>query len=315
VPKFSIITPLYNKEKDIKNTLLSVLDQSFKDFEVIVINDGSTDNSEEIVKSVSDKRIFLYTKKNEGVSKARNYGVEKASSNYIAFLDADDYWYPNHLENLDFLITKYPNNSWYASAYEKKRNNSLTTPMLSPIINNGGNWFGEVDDFFGNSLIDCLAWTSAVCMKKDFFISLIGFDITITNGAGEDTDLWLRAALKSLLIFSNTISARHNLDGSNRISNIPTLKRSYMNLDKYDEESKKNIFLKKYLDLNRYSFAIQHKLANDLDSFNNYFHKIDLKNLNNKQQFLLRQNRFVLILLIRLKNSLEKVGFRVSSFS
>ena len=102
--KFSIIIPLYNKEKDIKKTLKSVLNQSFEDFEIIIINDGSTDNSEEIVKSIIDKRIFLYTKNNEGVSIARNYGVEKATSGFIAFLDADDYWHPNHLENLHTLL-------------------------------------------------------------------------------------------------------------------------------------------------------------------------------------------------------------------
>ena len=63
--------------------------------------------------------------------------------------------------------------------------------MNSPILKKGDHWLGIVNDFFKNSLIDCLAWTSAVCMKKDFFESLDGFDYKITNGAGEDSDLWL----------------------------------------------------------------------------------------------------------------------------
>ena len=314
MPKLSIIIPLFNKEKDITKTLKSVIAQTFKDFELIIINDGSTDASEEVVKSVNDDRILLFSKQNEGVSKTRNFGVEKANTNFIVFLDADDYWYPFHLENIYSLISKYPSLSWYATAYEKKRNNKLTVAMNSPIMTLGEQWQGEVTNFFENSLIDCLAWTSAVCMKKDFFKSLNGFDITITHGAGEDTDLWLRAALQSPLAFSNLISARHNLDGSNRISNTPTLKRNYMNLEKYNNDAEQNTFLKKYLDLNRYSFAIQHKLANDKVSFGNYLKQIDLKNLNKKQQFLLKQNKTRLRLLFNIQAFIEKTGFRLSSF-
>ena len=314
MPKFSVIIPLYNKEKDIKKTLLSVLNQSFDDFEIIIINDGSTDNSEEIVKSVIDKRICLFTKKNEGVSIARNYGVEKATSNYVVFLDADDYWYANHLDNLNTLTIKFPNNMWFATAYEKKRNNNLTTPMVSPIMDKGKNWIGEVSSYFENCFLDCMAWTSAVCMKIEFFKTLNGFDISITHGAGEDTDLWLRAALKSPLVFSNTVTARHNLDGSNRISNTPTLKRVFMDLDKYEKLAIDNQNLKKYLDLNRYSFALQFKMSNDLESFRKYYQKIDLKNLNNKQQFLLKQNRFFLRILLKIKALFENKGIRLSSF-
>jgi len=314
VSKLSIIIPLYNKEKDIKKTLTSVIDQSFKDFEIIIIDDGSTDSSEEVVKSVNDQRILLYSKKNEGVSKTRNFGVEKATTNFIVFLDADDYWHPFHLDNLNSLITKFPNQSWYAVAYEKKRNEKLTVPMNSPIMKLGESWQGEISNFFENSLIDCLAWTSAVCMTKDFFKSLNGFDIAITHGAGEDTDLWLRAALQAPLAFSNLVSARHNLDGSNRISNTPTLKRNYMNLEKYEKDALLDPYLKKYLDLNRYSFAIQHKLANDKISFKRYLKNIDSKNLNKKQHFLLKQNKTTLRLLINFQAFIEKNGFRLSSF-
>ena len=314
MPKFSIVIPLYNKEKDIKETISCVLSQTHTDFEIIIINDGSTDTSEEIVKGFNDHRICLYSKKNQGVSIARNFGVDKANSEYIVFLDADDFWYPNHLENLFSLITKFPNHSWFATAYEKKHNNNLISHMVSPILKLSKDWKGEIENYFKNSLIDCLAWTSAVCMKKDFFISLNGFDQTITMGAGEDTDLWLRAALKSPLVFSNTISARHNLDGSNRISNTNTLKRNFMNLDKYKKESTYNFYLEKYLDLNRYSFAIQHKLADDVESFNKYREKINLNNLNKKQRFLLNQNKFVLKILVKFQVLLGKWGVRLSSF-
>ncbi len=312
--KFSVIIPLYNKEKDIKKTLESVLMQTFSEFEIVIVNDGSTDKSEEVVKAIDDPRIILYSKENEGVSKARNFGVEKATSNFVVFLDADDYWYPNHLKNISSLVIKFPNHFWYATAYEKKFHEDLTSPMVSPILKFPENWQGEIENYFENSLIDCVAWTSAVCMKKSFFNLLNGFDTTITLGAGEDTDLWLRAALKYRLVFSNSISARHNLDGTNRISNTPTLKRKYMDIDKYEEEAKKNNYLKKYLDLNRYSFAIQYKLAGDKDSFKKYIKNLDLNNLNKKQQFLLKQNKFVLKVLIYFQVLIGKFGLRLSSF-
>ena len=314
MPEFSVIIPLYNKEKDILNTLQSVLSQTFTNFEIIIVNDGSTDKSAEIVNTINDDRIKQYSKKNEGVSKARNYGVEKAQSPYIAFLDADDYWYPNHLEDINLLTDKFPESNWFLTAYEKKRTQSFTTSMQSPITQKEKGWTGIVSNYFENSLVDCLAWTSAVCMRKDFFLKLKGFDYTITNGAGEDTDLWLRAALISPPAFINRVSARHNLDGSNRISHTPTLNRVFMNLDKYEAQAKHNPNLKKYLDLNRFSFAIQHKLAGDSVSFTNYFKKIDLKNLTSKQRLLLRLPKFILKVLLKIQNVLERKGVRLTSF-
>ena len=125
--KFSIIIPLYNKEKDIEKTISSVLEQTFNDFEIIIVNDGSTDKSEEIVKGIKDERITIFSKKNEGVSSARNFGVKKPNTSFIAFLDGDDYWYPNHLENLFSIISKHPDHSWYAAAYDKKRSSKKNT--------------------------------------------------------------------------------------------------------------------------------------------------------------------------------------------
>lgn len=309
----SVIIPLYNKEKDIGRTLESLLAQTFSDFEVIIVNDGSTDESEREVKKFRDPRIRLFSKKNEGVALTRNYGVEKALSRHIVFLDADDYWYSFHLENLYSLISKFPHQSWYATAYEKKHHKKLTTPMISPIMEKD-NWSGIVEDYFKNSLIDALAWTSAVCMKKKFFQQLGGFDPTITNGAGEDIDLWLRAALVSPLVFSTRISARHNLDGTNRISHTPTKNRRFMNLNKYEEIAEGNHYLKQYLDINRFSFAMQHKMARDINSFDEYVSKIDMDNLNSKQRFLLKQPRIVLRALKRIQVLSELFGSRLTPY-
>src|SRR5699024_6424946 len=97
---FSIVIPLYNKELSITNTLQSVLNQTFTDFEVVIVNDGSTDNSVEKVEAFNDPRIRLIHQANAGVSAARNKGIEEANYDWISFLDADDLWMENHLSIL-----------------------------------------------------------------------------------------------------------------------------------------------------------------------------------------------------------------------
>ena len=108
-PFFSVVIPLFNKEHFIEKTIQSVLNQTLQDFEIIIINDGSTDASLEKVELINDDRISVFTTKNLGVSHARNYGIQKAKGHDIAFLDADDYWESEFLESIKGLIEKYPN--------------------------------------------------------------------------------------------------------------------------------------------------------------------------------------------------------------
>ena len=97
MPFFSVIIPLYNKENLIEQTISGLLDQSFTDFEVIIVNDGSTDNSLEKINHLIDNRFKIINQDNKGASFARNIGIENSNGNYIALLDADDYWNTNHL--------------------------------------------------------------------------------------------------------------------------------------------------------------------------------------------------------------------------
>ena len=102
---FSVIIPLYNKESFIEKTLECVLNQTFKDFEIIIVNDGSTDASLEKIKKFTDNRIKIFQQENQGVSVARNKGMEMAEGEYFCFLDADDEWKNDSLENLSpFLL-------------------------------------------------------------------------------------------------------------------------------------------------------------------------------------------------------------------
>ncbi|WP_276974283.1 glycosyltransferase family A protein, partial [Flavobacterium filum] len=117
-PFYSIIIPLYNKEKAIEKTLKSVFQQSFTDYEVLVINDGSTDKSEEKVKRFSDERLRLISTENRGVSQARNLGISESKGKLVAFLDADDYWFPNHLQSVFQLYQNFPEAGLLATNYQ-----------------------------------------------------------------------------------------------------------------------------------------------------------------------------------------------------
>ena len=311
MPSFSVIIPLYNKEENILNTVESVLNQSFKDFEVLIVNDGSTDSSLEKVSSIEDSRIVILSKTNEGVSKTRNYGVEHATSKYVAFLDGDDIWYPFHLENLHSLISQFPDHLWFANAYEKKYQKGSTFPMFSPLMKNL-NWQGAVDDFFANSYVDCLVCSSTVCMDNRFFKSLNGFDESITHG--EDIDLWIRAALDAPLIFSTKISATYNLLGMSRSNAISVENRNLIDLGSYKINEQNNTSLNKYLDLNRYALSIQYKQAGFQKEAKQYAQQIDKSNLNRKQQFLLGRSTSTLNVFFKFQELLRSLGIQLTAF-
>lgn len=117
---FSVVIPLYNKADTIERTIRSVWGQTYNDYELIVVNDGSTDGSLEVVKQLSKEADFvIIDKENGGVSSARNAGAKAASGRYIALLDGDDIWYPNHLEMLADAISKHPDVKFFGTGYEQ----------------------------------------------------------------------------------------------------------------------------------------------------------------------------------------------------
>ena len=119
--KFSVIIPLYNKAPYVRKALESVCAQTYRDYELIVINDGSTDNStivaDEYLKAIDGIDYKIINQTNAGVSAARNNGVAQAHADYLAFLDADDWWEPTYLERMAQLIEDYPDAGLYACNY------------------------------------------------------------------------------------------------------------------------------------------------------------------------------------------------------
>ena len=313
--QFSVVIPLYNKGAEIRATLNSVLAQTFEDFEIIVIDDGSTDHSPDVVRQFDDSRLRMISQHNQGVGPARNNGVDQAQSPYIAFLDADDYWYPDHLANLSLLIQDFPQAQWFATAYEKGFTPSLVKPIDSPLSAKPMGWKGPVNNYFAMAQKDAPAWTSAVCFRKDFFKTLGGFNPEITMGAGEDTDLWIRAALTEPLYWINSISARHQQFSSNRISHAPTLKRQFIDLDPYEHKAQHNPSLKVFLDLNRYSIGLKYQMAGDPSRAQRYFAAIDKTSLNIQQQILIKLPGIILRFGLWIQGFLARMGVRLSVFS
>lgn len=126
----SVIIPLYNGAKFIQRSINSVLNQTYQNFEIVVVNDGSTDHGPQIVAQWQHSSIKLISQKNSGVSIARNTGIKAAKGNIIAFLDADDEWLPNHLEVIHHLVERYPECGVFGTSYFFKRENeSLTLPV------------------------------------------------------------------------------------------------------------------------------------------------------------------------------------------
>lgn len=209
---FSIIIPLYNKAAYIQKAIHSVMSQTYQEFEVIVVDDGSTDKSLKMLQStiidlqVPEEKIRIIEQENQGVSSARNNGVKCAKYEYIAFLDADDWWEATYLEEMKKLIEDYRTAGIYGCGYYKVKNGNLIEGNVgvdSTFIS------GEIDYFkvYAKTMYMPLC-TSATVVRKDVFINLGGFKPKLK--AGEDFDLWVRivrrypvAILKKPLAFYN----------------------------------------------------------------------------------------------------------------
>lgn len=201
---FSIVIPLYNKCDSIIKALESIKNQVYRDFEVIIINDGSTDNSFQVVQDWIDllgkseqTKYTIFTHSNQGVSTARNTGVQKAQYDYIAFCDADDYWEINHLLNLSLLIDKYSDKvDMFSNAIKLEQNNLFIFPNLVPYEN----YFGIVDFFEVTSTSHGFVHTSSICVKKSVIVKNF-FPIDMKNF--EDVITWARIANNKGVAFSS----------------------------------------------------------------------------------------------------------------
>ncbi len=219
----SVVIPLYNKEQSITSTLQTVLKQTYQDFEIVIVNDGSTDYSVEEVAKVTDPRIRLIHQRNAGVSAARNRGIEEAKGEYIAFLDADDEWKPDYLKTQYELTQKYPECSIFACNYEFKDTQGKVTPTIIRKLTFKGE-DGILSNYF--EVASCShppLWTSAVMIKKNAIQSIGGFPVGIKSG--EDLLTWARLACKYHTAYTKISQAIYNLGEGYNKKNLPPRKQ------------------------------------------------------------------------------------------
>ncbi|WP_355662380.1 glycosyltransferase family 2 protein [Halomonas salifodinae] len=216
-PFFSVVIPVYNKEPHVHRALLSVLNQSFQDFELVAVCDPSSDNSEVEVYRVKDDRmkVLKRDKPGPGGYAARNEGIKHSAAEWVVFLDADDEWYPNHLENFKKCIEENPGEEFFASGYDivdidsrLNRRVSIETHGQSRRIN-----FLEylkVSPFF----------TSVVCLRKSLIVSSGLFPEGKMNRGG-DVDTWLRCIYQAGgYVWSNHVGAVYYRDTVNMVTRV-----------------------------------------------------------------------------------------------
>jgi glycosyltransferase involved in cell wall biosynthesis len=228
--KFSVIIPLYNKAPYIRKALESVLAQTYTDYELIIVDDGSTDGSFTIAKQFIDERLKikgtedevkgkensgaetngyklspinykLIRQANSGVSAARNAGVAQAHAEYIAFLDADDWWEPTYLERMAQLINDYPDAGLYASNYYYHKDGVNIIKVDIPT-----GYFNYPKEYFKNFAMP--VWTGATMISRKVYEETGGFPVGIK--LGEDFLLWAKIALHYPVAFLNEPLAYYN---------------------------------------------------------------------------------------------------------
>lgn len=206
----SVVIPLYNKEREILQSITSVLNQRVLPQEIIVVDDGSTDSSAEIVQGVNHPLIRLIRQQNMGVSAARNRGLKEAKGRYVALLDGDDRWREGYLEEILTLMDRWQGCGAYSTAFDIESEDSLT-PASTP------DSYGIVD-FFRESMRRYVLIPSSTTLDRELALKLGGFPVGMRMG--EDQYLWTLIARNSQISFSPKREVIYSRSASNRSASI-----------------------------------------------------------------------------------------------
>lgn len=302
---FSIIIPLYNKTNHILEALSSVQDQNYDSWECIVVNDGSTDDGAQKVRSLNDNRIRCIDQNNQGVGSARNKAAREAKNEYLAFLDADDRWEPCHLETLAHLIQQYPKALLYFTYYNFERNGKRILARWNALPSQST---GIVPNYFRSILNgDQLAMTSASAISRITFNSVGGFDIH--QRTYEDQSLWAELAMRGPIAFSRKLTAFYKLDTEEMLTSPrPLLKEVpfITNLQKALDQNEIHLEWRNDVKGIIASNLLGHAGANVLASRPDLAHKF----LADPRTALFPKRRFYWKIMATLPNGLAKYIFR-----
>ena len=212
-PIFSVIVPLYNKEREVESTLRSVLAQTYQPLEIVVVDDGSTDRSAEIVESLGSPLIRLIRQSNAGECAARNRAMSEARGEWFALLDADDEWKPEFLEEVAAMIEEWPDCGIYSTAFD----------IVSPTGRVRGNCptqRGVVENFWRESMTRYVTIPSATVLSHKAVEQLGGFPEGMKMGG--DQWMWIKLASHYGVCFSPRALCDYSMVASNRSGAIYT---------------------------------------------------------------------------------------------
>jgi glycosyltransferase involved in cell wall biosynthesis len=212
-PVFSVVIPLYNRASSIANTIASVTAQSFRDFEIIVVDDGSTDHPESVIRSLDDPRIRYCYQENGGGGSARNRGMTESRGRFIAFLDSDDYFMPGKLEKVIEVLDDTPNCVWYSYVNVDRGVGRYWVRPSRPI--------GATEDvgeylFVRNELIQ----TSTIVLPREFALA-VKFDPTLRKGQDLDFCLRLQRAGATFRMIEEPLAIWVDVSEAGRTSRVP----------------------------------------------------------------------------------------------
>lgn len=239
----SIIIPLYNKQQSVAATLACVKAQTYSEFECIIVDDGSTDDSVNVVRReiADDNRFLLFRKTNGGVSSARNEGIKLARYDHIAFLDADDYWAPDYLQEMVRLINDFPQAGLWGMGW-----NFMTDGVPAQVADDTYSYYrGMLTNYWsGNRSY----WTSACCTSKAVLQTVGLFDERIAFG--EDIDLWYRILVRFQGAYYAKPLAFYVQDAENRaFLHRPALEKNIVcYMEKFAVDRKKNMAFRRFFD-------------------------------------------------------------------
>ncbi len=310
MPFFTVIIPLYNKEKYVSGAIESILNQTFTDFEVLIVNDCSTDKSMEIAsKFVSEKVQIIHHEKNSGLAATRNTGIKKATSNYVTFLDADDLWKPHFLEKVYNLIQHFPEARIFGTNYEEVWDKTIKNPH-----NNSDslpeNFVGYVN-FFQINLKQGIYNHGSVCLHKEVYENVGFYNENIQ--LSQDLDFNIRANYHYKLAYDNSVQMSYFMQTDNQLTRSSIVNKTIPDYNLYEGWTKNNSDLKKHLDFERYVLGKRLKKNNDL-RWKKMVAPIDSNNLNWKQNLLLRLPSSALNAVDKAKLFLLKLGIKPSTY-
>lgn len=215
MPKVSVIIPTYNSARYLSEAIDSVLAQSFKDFEILVIDDGSTDETQEVLRRYQS-RVHCVRQPNSGVAIARNRGIEQSRGHYISFLDADDTWTASKLERQLAALVESKHHRICYSAFTVVRSD------LTPIgVTRSRRQGDALEDLLLRGNV--VATPSTVMAERALFIAAGGFDPALSQCA--DWDMWVRLAALSDFLYLDEPLVNYRQHGGNMSRNAPLLER------------------------------------------------------------------------------------------